>query len=142
MTEITMTRAILLTILGAVAVSSATGCSISFGSTSQTFDVTGRGNGVNRAEATKAAREDAAEQVRQMGYSDFHLEPNGNTSASTTTGKNQVSMRFRVAAAHARSLGPVKKKHLHDGDSCPVCRHKKTCKCSEPHAHPPVGDSQ
>lgn len=128
--------------LAAVAVSSATGCSISFGSRSQTFDVTGLGSGANEVEATKAAREDAAEQVRQMGFSDFRLEPNGNTSAATTTDKSQVSMDFRVTTAHADSFGSEKKKHSHDGDFCPVCRHKKTCKCSEPHSHPPAGDSQ
>lgn len=137
-----MTRTILLTMLAAVAVSSATGCSISFGSRSQTFDVTGLGTGTNRTEATNSAREDAAEQVRQMGYSDFRLEPNGNTSAATTSGKSQVSMGFRVTTAHATSFGPIKKQHSHDGDFCPVCRHKKTCKCSEPHAHPPAGASQ
>lgn len=126
----------------AVAAASAAGCSLSIGERSRQFDVTALGTGTTTAEATKAAREDAAEQVRQMGYADFRLEPSGTTSSATTTGHSEVSMGFRVTTARESSFGPLKKKHSHDSDFCPVCNHEKTCKCSEAKPHSPTGASQ
>lgn len=125
-----MTRTILLAILTAAMFPFIAGCSLTIGNTARTFDVTGAGTGTTVAEATKAAREDAAEQVRQMGYAEFELEPNGMTSSASTNGHSEVTMGFRVREA-VKGAGHPHKHHSHDGDFCPVCKQKKTCQCSE-----------
>lgn len=123
-----MTRTVLFLCL---VLTAATGCSLTFGERSRQFTVTALGTGATTAEAIKAAREDAAEQVRQMGYTDFRLEPNGSTSSATTTGHSEVSMGFRVITTPESRFRPGKKVHSHDTDFCSVCNHKKTCQCSE-----------
>lgn len=126
-----MTRTILLAILAAAAALFGTGCSLTIGNTGKTFDVNGIGSGATTAEATKAAREDAEEQVRQMGYTEFEIEPSGSTSSASTGGHSEVSMGFRVRGALKRN-GHSHKHHSGDGDFCTKCNHRKTCKCSEP----------
>lgn len=126
-----MTRTILMAILAAAAVLFGSGCSLTIGNPGRTFDVNGLGTGATTAEATKAARLDAEEQVRQMGYTEFELEPNGSTSSASTSGHSEVSMGFRVRGAVKRG-GHSHRDHSNDGDFCTKCNHRKTCKCSEP----------
>jgi hypothetical protein len=126
-----MTRTFFLALLAAAAVSFSAGCSLTIGNTGKTFTVNGVGTGDTPADATKAAREDAEEQVRQMGYTEFELEPSGSTSSASTSGHSEVSMGFRVRGAVKRA-GQSHKDHSHDDDFCTKCNHRKTCKCSEP----------
>jgi hypothetical protein len=125
-----MTRTFLLALI-ATEVLSAAGCSLVIGNTGRTFNVNGVGTGSSPAEATKAAREDAEEQVRQMGYTDFELEPSGSTSSASTSGHSEVSMGFRVRDAVKRE-GHSHQHESGNGDFCTKCNHKKTCKCTEP----------
>ena len=124
-----MTRTLALALIATAALS-AVGCSFTIGNTARSFTVNGVGSGATPAEATKAAREDAEEQVRQMGYTEFELEPSGSTSAASTSGHSEVSMGFRVRDAVKREEHS-KRDHAHDGDFCTKCNHKKTCQCPE-----------
>lgn len=125
-----MTRILSVALVTATAVLIGSGCSLSIGKTARSFDVHGTGSGATRAEATKAAREDASEQVRLMGYSEFELTPSGSASSATTGDHSEVNMGFRVTGAVKRD-GHSHRHSSHDGDFCPICKQKKKCKCSE-----------
>jgi hypothetical protein len=126
-----MTRTFLLGLLAVAVVLSGAGCFLTIRNTGKTFNVNGVGTGATPAEATKAAREDAEEQVRQMGYTEFDIEPSGSTSSASTSGHSEVSMGFRVRDAVTRA-GHSHQHESGNGDFCTKCNHKKTCKCTEP----------